>query len=70
MNRVEILNLRLDNLSMTEFLRKLESGIVFTPNIDHFVKLQNDLDFVRAYNMADYKVCDSQLIVYLSRLFI
>ncbi len=68
MNRVEILNLRLDNLSMTEFLRKLESGIVFTPNIDHFVKLQKDLDFVRAYSIADYKVCDSQLIVYLSRL--
>jgi exopolysaccharide biosynthesis WecB/TagA/CpsF family protein/anti-anti-sigma factor len=68
MNRVEILNLRLDNLSMTEFLRKLESGIVFTPNIDHFVKLQKDEDFIWAYNMADYKVCDSQLIVHLSRL--
>ncbi|MBE9125763.1 WecB/TagA/CpsF family glycosyltransferase [Coleofasciculus sp. LEGE 07092] len=68
MDKVKILNIFIDNLSMSEFLEDLEFGIVFTPNVDHLVKLQKDQEFRQAYDCADYKVCDSQLILFLSKL--
>ncbi|MBV9388011.1 MAG: WecB/TagA/CpsF family glycosyltransferase [Chroococcidiopsidaceae cyanobacterium CP_BM_ER_R8_30] len=66
MKRVNILNVCLDNLSMTEVLEQLKSGVVFTPNVDHLMKLQKDSDFLKAYNDADYKLCDSQILMYAS----
>ena len=29
--------------------------------------LQNDLSFFKAYSIADFKVCDSQIIVFAAR---
>ncbi len=68
MNRVEILNVSIDNLSRAEFLEKCKSGIVFTPNVDHLMKLQSDQDFVKAYNSATYKLCDSKILFFVSKL--
>lgn len=68
MDRVNILNVSIDNLSMLEFISNLKTGIVFTPNVDHLVKLQNDQEFAKAYEIADYRVCDSQIIFLVSRL--
>jgi exopolysaccharide biosynthesis WecB/TagA/CpsF family protein len=67
MNRVKILNLSIDNLSQSELLKKLSSGIVFTPNVDHLMKLQGDPDFLKAYESASYKLCDSKILFYVSR---
>ncbi|MGQ4650725.1 WecB/TagA/CpsF family glycosyltransferase [Lyngbya aestuarii] len=67
MDKVKILNLSIDNLSQAELLRDLKIGIIFTPNVDHLVKLQKDKDFFSAYQSADYKLCDSQLIIFISR---
>lgn len=67
MEFVSILNISLDNLSTTELLKKLNSGVVFTPNVDHMVKLQYDREFFQTYLQADYKVCDSQILVYASK---
>jgi exopolysaccharide biosynthesis WecB/TagA/CpsF family protein len=69
MIQVNILNLCIDNVSKSELLAKLtsEGGIVFTPNVDHLVKLQTDQDFNEAYKIASYKVCDSQILMYASR---
>ncbi|MEB3180091.1 MAG: WecB/TagA/CpsF family glycosyltransferase [Nostocaceae cyanobacterium] len=67
MEKVKILNLEIDNLSTLELLQKLKAGIVFTPNVDHLVKLQKDPEFFRIYNSSDYKVCDSQILVYASK---
>ena len=39
-------------------------GIVFTPNIDHLMILQKDREFYNAYKMADYRVCDGQILMY------
>lgn len=64
--KVEILNINLDNLSRIELLEQLEQGIVFTPNVDHIIKLQSNQEFLHAYDIADYKVCDSQILLYLS----
>lgn len=67
MNKVRILNLEIDNLSKLEFLQKLQSGVVFTPNVDHLIKLQEDPEFLQAYSVSDYKVCDSQILLYASK---
>lgn len=66
--RINILNIQIDNIGMEEMLRRLKvGGVVFTPNVDHLVKLQKDREFYRVYQEADYRVCDSQLIMYASR---
>lgn len=65
--RVNILNVPIDNISMYELLEKLKyGGVVYTPNVDHLVKLQKDRQFYQVYLEADYRVCDSQLILYAS----
>ncbi|MEO8890564.1 MAG: WecB/TagA/CpsF family glycosyltransferase [Coleofasciculaceae cyanobacterium] len=68
MNRVKLLNVSIDNLSESELLSNLKSGIVFTPNVDHLMKLQDDPDFYKTYNCASYKICDSKILFYVSRL--
>ncbi|MFH7028389.1 MAG: WecB/TagA/CpsF family glycosyltransferase [Heteroscytonema crispum UTEX LB 1556] len=67
MKKIKILNLDLDNLSTTEFLENFQAGVVFTPNVDHLIKLQKDPEFLEAYSISDYKVCDSQILVYASK---
>lgn len=67
MNRVRILNVDIDNLTKTEVLKQLKHGVVFTPNVDHLLLLQNDLDFLKIYETADYKLCDSKILYYVSR---
>jgi N-acetylglucosaminyldiphosphoundecaprenol N-acetyl-beta-D-mannosaminyltransferase len=66
-NKVKILNLEIDNLSKAEFLENLRSGVVFTPNVDHLIKLQKDPEFFKAYSISDYKICDSQILLYASQ---
>lgn len=65
--KVEIVNVLIDNLSLTELLDNLEEGIVFTPNVDHVMKLQRDAEFREIYDLADYKVCDSKIVEYASK---
>lgn len=67
MNKIKLLNVSIDNLSQAELLQKLKSGIVFTPNVDHLMKLQDDRDFYDCYNLASYKLCDSKILFYTSR---
>jgi exopolysaccharide biosynthesis WecB/TagA/CpsF family protein len=69
MKTVNLLNISVDNLSITELFEKLdgEGGVVFTPNVDHLIKLQYDRDFYEAYNKSSYRVCDSQILIYASR---
>lgn len=68
MSSVKLLNAAIDNLSMTDLLNKLTQGVVFTPNVDHMVRLQRDREFFDAYQNADYKTCDSKILYYISRL--
>ena len=66
-SRVNILGIPIDNIGMYELLDELEQGgVVFTPNVDHLVKLQKDSEFRCVYQDADYRVCDSQLVIYAS----
>ena len=68
MEKVKLLNVSIDNLSMSELLEKLrQGGVVFTPNVDHLVKLHCDKEFNWIYHNADYRVCDSQIIWLVSK---
>lgn len=67
MKKVKLLNVWIDNFLEPEFLEELKEGLVFTTNVDHIIKLQNDREFLQAYSRADYKVCDSQILIYASR---
>lgn len=68
MKTINILNISIDNLSQRELLEELQSGVVFTPNVDHLIKLQTDREFLKNYLTADYRVCDSQIVMYASRI--
>ncbi|MBE9192366.1 WecB/TagA/CpsF family glycosyltransferase [Gloeocapsopsis crepidinum LEGE 06123] len=67
MQKINLLNVEIDNLPTSKLLKELNKGIVFTTNVDHLIKLQKDKEFVEAYNVADYKVCDSQIVMYASK---
>jgi exopolysaccharide biosynthesis WecB/TagA/CpsF family protein len=62
-----ILNISVHNLGFHEFLENLQEGVVFTPNLDHLVRLQHDKQFYNAYQKSDYRVCDSRILVNLSK---
>jgi len=68
MEKVKIANILIDNTSMNEFLNDLQKGVVFTPNVDHIMTLQQDEEFYKIYQEADYFVCDSKIIQVASRL--
>ncbi len=64
---VNILNVSFDNVSAMQLLERLQQGVVFTPNVDHLMKLQKDPEFFKTYLNADYRVCDSQILMYAAR---
>lgn len=70
MNKVKFLNISIDNLSLSKLVQNLteNGGFIVTPNVDHIVKLQKDPDFLKAYNIADYVVCDSKILQYTLQL--
>ncbi len=68
MKTLRILNLDIHNWTFQEFLEQLESGVVVTPNIDHFVKLQKDKAFYDCYVQAEHIVCDSRVIQLLTKI--
>jgi exopolysaccharide biosynthesis WecB/TagA/CpsF family protein len=67
MRQVNLLNVTINNITMIELLENLRiGGVVFTPNVDHMMKLQKNQDFYLVYQEADYRVCDSKVLMYIS----
>ena len=68
-NDINILNLPINNISTTQLLKRLGSrgGVVFTPNVDHLMKLQKDPEFYDIYQASTYRVCDSKILIYASK---
>jgi exopolysaccharide biosynthesis WecB/TagA/CpsF family protein len=68
MSQINLLNLNIQNITMSELLNKLQyGGVVFTPNVDHLMKLQKNYEFYLTYQKADYIVCDSKIMIYASK---
>lgn len=68
MNKSNILNVSILKISKNSVLEKMNSGILFTPNLDHLVKLQKDNDFWIAYKNAEWVVCDSKILYLVLKL--
>ncbi|MEA5573930.1 WecB/TagA/CpsF family glycosyltransferase [Calothrix sp. UHCC 0171] len=69
MRQINLLNVAIHSITMLELLESLRSGgVVFTPNVDHVMKLQRDRKFYSVYQEADYRVCDSKILMYVSNL--
>ncbi|OKH55478.1 glycosyltransferase [Calothrix sp. HK-06] len=67
MRQINLLNVKIHNITMVELLEKLShGGVVFTPNVDHIMKLQENYEFYDVYQEADYRVCDSKVLMYVS----
>lgn len=66
-DKVRILDVDIDNVTESEVLKRLDRGVVFTPNVDHLLLLENDSEFLSIYDTADYKLCDSKILYYVSR---
>ena len=64
----QILNVNIQSIHKDDLLVSLYDGILFTPNVDHLVRLQKDRDFYRAYQQANWIVCDSVILQRLSGL--
>ncbi|MCM1981261.1 EAL domain-containing protein [Lyngbya confervoides] len=66
-SKVDVLGLALDNWSKTEFIEQLHEGIVFAPNVNHLMNIRRDSDYRKAYTIADYKICNSQVLYFASQ---
>ncbi|MCI4667331.1 MAG: WecB/TagA/CpsF family glycosyltransferase [Bacteroidia bacterium] len=68
-SRLRVLNIDIDNISEEDLLDSFREGVLFTPNIDHLVKLQKNEPFYKAYIEADFRTCDSRIIQLISPFF-
>ena len=68
MECIRVLNIDILSIKNRNLLEKLEQGVLFTPNVDHIVRLQKDKAFYEAYQKADWVVCDSVILHRLSQL--
>ena len=65
--KINLLGVDFDNVSKQELLSTLTKGTIFTPNVDHIMKLRRDPSFALVYQKADYKICDSQILIYAAK---
>jgi exopolysaccharide biosynthesis WecB/TagA/CpsF family protein len=66
--KIRILNIDINNISIYQLLQEIKKGgILFTPNVDHLVKLQKDGNFYKVYQKANYVVCDSKILFWTSK---
>lgn len=75
MSRIKFLNIEVDNLTMDEAICRIEELInnkkpsyVVTPNVDHIVKLEHDIEFQNVYKEADLILTDGMPLIWISKL--
>lgn len=75
MSRIKFLNTEVDNLTMDEAICKIDELItnkkpsyVVTPNVDHIVKLEEDIEFKKVYENADLILTDGMPLIWISKL--
>ena len=76
MSKIRFLNVDLDNLTMDETINQIDylinnkrKSYVVTPNVDHIVRLEKDLEFKEAYENADLVLTDGQPLIWISKLY-
>ena len=68
MEKVQILNIGIQNLTEQQLLESLHEGVLFTPNVDHLLNLQRDKKFYECYQKAEWVICDSMILYLCSKL--
>lgn len=63
-----ILNANILAVTQGKLLECMNRGVLVTPNLDHLIKLQKDHEFYEAYQKAEWVVCDSRILYFLSKL--
>lgn len=66
-DQVNVLNINIRSISKQELLEKMDKGVLVTPNLDHLVKLQKDKEFLEVYNACEWIVCDSRILLLMSK---
>ncbi|MBO5780389.1 MAG: WecB/TagA/CpsF family glycosyltransferase [Muribaculaceae bacterium] len=63
----KLLNISIDRITTEQLLNDLTEGVLLTPNLDHMVNLQHNRELYDAYCTADWVVCDSRILYFLSK---
>lgn len=66
---VRVLNIDILRIREQQLLATLDSGVLFTPNLDHLCQLQHDAEFYDCYQKAEWVICDSRVLFFSSWLF-
>lgn len=76
MPRIKFMNIEIDNFTMQETLdaidnliQKRENAYIVTPNVDHLVKLQKDMEFKECYDHANLVITDGKPLIWISKLY-
>ena len=74
MSRKRLLNISVDDLSMNEaveavdkLVKAKENAYVVTPNVDHIIKVEHDLEFRKIYEDADLILTDGMPLIWISK---
>ena len=65
---IELLNIRINNISINDLLQSYDKGVIVTPNLDHLMLLQKSEKMFDAYNNAEYVTVDSQILYLVLKL--
>ena len=68
MNRINLLNVEIDNITQVELLKQLKKGVLVTPNVDQIVKMQYDKEYYDIVKKAEWCVCDSKILYLCAKL--
>lgn len=66
--RVRLLNVEVDNLTMDELVDSFQEGMLLTLHVDMIMKLQKDRDFYGIISQFDAVTCDSQILFTAAKL--
>lgn len=63
----KILGVDFTNIETDDFLKYFKNGFVMPCNVDMLMKMQQDKDFFKLSEKADFVLCDSQIIFFASK---
>lgn len=66
--RIRLLNVDIDNLTMDELVESFDEGLLLTLHVDMIMKLQQDREFYELLPQFDVITCDSQILVAAAKL--
>jgi exopolysaccharide biosynthesis WecB/TagA/CpsF family protein len=66
-DKIQILNVKVDNITQDVLLERLVKGVLVTPNVDDIMKHQWNRDFHELASQAEFVVCDSKILLLASK---